>query len=598
MKMFNEISATAFVVAISFVSFGVLTASAATTPSLGQATSYGVLSSTFTDTSSATVVNGSVGFTTPPSTVIGGTHLYYGSGAPYSTAGTDQGAALSALAAQSCTFTFGAGAIDLSTDITHGTAGVFTPGVYCSAGAMNISGPLTLSGTGTYIFRSAGALTSTNGSIMTMTGASACDVFWTPTQATTLGTNTTFFGTIIDASGITVGANTTWSGRALAFGGTVTTDTDTITVPTTCSVAPVVSGGGNRPGTINVVKTVVNDNGGSKNYSDFPLYVNGQLVLSGVTNSFTAPAPAFTITEGSSTGYVRTFSGDCDINGQLNLSPGDNKFCIITNDDIGAPVAVPPVPPLIDVVKTPSSLSLPSGPGPVTYTYTLRNIGTVPVANLTMIGDSCSPIVLISGDINSDSKLDINETWVYKCSKTLTETHTNTVVATGIANGIMATDIASATVVVGESIVPPLINITKIPSPLTLLSGGGSVNYTVRVTNPGTVALSNIVVTDSKCQDIKYISGDTNGNSKIETSETWIYSCMAYLTKNMTNVAIAKGEANGLTIRDFAFATVLVAVPGLPNTGIWGDTWSVVLLGSALVIALGALFVAVKKRKA
>jgi hypothetical protein len=45
-------------------------------------------------------------------------------------------------------------------------------------------------------------------------------------------------GTDIDASGITVGSTTNWTGRALAFGGTVTTNADTISVPS-CS-APVV----------------------------------------------------------------------------------------------------------------------------------------------------------------------------------------------------------------------------------------------------------------------------------------------------------------------------------------------------------------------
>lgn len=141
---------------------------------------------------------------------------------------------------QSCTFTFGGGSIDLSSDTTHGTPGVYAPGVYCSSGAMEIGGPLTLNGSGTYIFRPDGALTSTAGAIVTLIDASACNVFWTPTEATTLGANTQFAGTVIDDAGITVNANVTWTGRALAFGGTVTTDTATITVPT-CAPATTPS---------------------------------------------------------------------------------------------------------------------------------------------------------------------------------------------------------------------------------------------------------------------------------------------------------------------------------------------------------------------
>ncbi|MHB8870968.1 MAG: ice-binding family protein [Candidatus Doudnabacteria bacterium] len=581
--------------ALGFV--GPIAALAATTPSLGAASTYGVLANTYTNTVAGTTINGGVGFTTGPAVIPAGVHANYGSGAPYATAGIDQGTALSALNLQPCTFTFAPGAINLSTDITHGPIGVYTPGVYCSTGAMNIGGPLTLNGSGTYIFRPDGALTSTAGAVVTLTDASACNIFWTPTQATTLAANTTFSGIVIDNAGITIGANTTWTGMALAFGGTVTTDTDTITVPT-CATEPAPIG--IRYGTINVVKNVINDNGGTKTIADFPLFVNGMSVISGITNTFRAPNDLFTITETSDSKYTRTFSGDCDVNGQLNLSPGDNKFCIITNDDVGAPKITPPIPPLIDVVKVPSPLSL-AGPGPVSYTFTLSNIGTVPVTNITMVGDTCSPIILTSGDTNSDAKLDLNEKWVYKCSTTLLETHTNTVVTTGWANGLSATDIASATVGVGISITPPLIHVTKIPSPLALLAGGGLVTYTEKISNPGLVALSNVRLTDDKCSPVNYVSGDINGDSKLDTTETWTYTCQSNLTKTTTNTAVASGEANSMTVRDFAIATVVVAVPGLPNAGLAPEvkiTWgNIFVLASLLILSSGIFVFALKKRK-
>src|SRR6185295_17554154 len=293
-------------------------------------------------------------------------------------------------------------------------------------------------------------------------------------------------------------------------------------------------------------------------------------VISGETNTFLARGDVYAVEETADPNYARTFSGDCDSAGLLALNRNENKFCIITNDDIGAPVVVPPVPPLIDVLKVPDPLALPAGPGAVTYTYTLHNIGTVPVTDITMVGDSCSPVRLISGDSNGDAKLDVNETWIHRCSTTLSETHTNTVVATGWANGLSATDIASATVVVGvPAVVPPLIHVTKVPNPLTLLAGGGMVVYTEMVTNPGTVALSNVRLTDNKCGPMKYLSGDANNDSKLDPTESWRYFCRSNLTKTTTNTAIARGEANGLTVRDFAIATVVVAtaVPKLPNTG-------------------------------
>ncbi|MDO8424893.1 MAG: ice-binding family protein, partial [bacterium] len=325
---------------------------AASTPSLGAATSYGVLASTYTNTTAGTTINGDIGFTTGPAVVPGGVHPNYGSGAPYATAGEDQGFALTTLAAQPCTFTFAPGAINLSTDTTHGPIGVYTPGVYCSTGAMDVGGPLTLNGSGTYIFRPDGALTSTAGATVTSSGSSACDVFWTPTQATTLAANTTFVGTVIDNAGITVGANTTWSGRALAFGGTVTTDTDTITVPT-CASAPA---------TLRVIKAVTNNDSGTAVASDFTLHVK----LSGtdVTGSPAAGAVSpgttyslapdtYVVSEDAFAGYAATFSGDCATNGSVTLAAGESKTCTVTNDDIfaGRITGASPDSGTINVVK-------------------------------------------------------------------------------------------------------------------------------------------------------------------------------------------------------------------------------------------------------
>jgi len=328
--------------------------------------------------------------------------------------------------------------------------------------------------------------------------------------------------------------------------------------------------------TISVVKTVINDNGRTKVIGDFPLFVSGTPVVSGATNLFTAGV--YTITETQDTNYTRTFSGDCNTSGVLTLAPGEAKVCFVANNDIAAPSGggggySAPIPPIIDVVKVPSPLALPAGPGTVNYTYTLRNVGTVAVTDITMIDDSCSPLTLTSGDTDHDSNLDVTETWVYNCSVTLPATHTNTVVATGWANGISATDIANATVVVGAPIIPPLIHVTKVPSPLVLPVGGGFITYTEKITNPGTVALSNVKLVDDKCTPMKYISGDTNANSKLDVTETWIYTCRTNLTQTTLNTATAEGSANGLTARDFAVATVVVpvGVPKLPATGVAPD---------------------------
>lgn len=362
MKKINEVSIALFTMMALLAFISPASTLAATTPSLGAAATYGVLGSTYTNTTAGTTINGDVGFTTEPAVAPAGTHTNYGSGAPYATAGTDQGSALSSLASQGCTFTFASGAINLSTDTTHGSAGVYAPGVYCSTGAMNVGGPLTLSGSGTYIFRPIGALDSTAGAVVTLSGASACDVFWTPSAATTLAANTTFFGNVIDNAGITVGANTTWTGRALAFGGTVTTATDTITAPS-CTVPPVTPPVTPPPATpslatLRVVKQVVNNSGGAAVASAFNLHVklSGTDVAGSPALGTGAPGSVYTLSAGTyvvsedanALSYAQSFSGACNASGSITLVAGTDVTCTVVNDDIEPVVVVPPVvPPVV-----------------------------------------------------------------------------------------------------------------------------------------------------------------------------------------------------------------------------------------------------------
>ena len=225
-------------------------ASAATAPNLGTTSTYGVVSMTYTNsnTSPQTIINGDVcyttGPTTPPLSITGATRTP----CPPQT-GLDQAAATANANGQVCTF-LGAGAITLDTVVIGGNPpGTIPPGCYSSGGAMLITATtnVTLNGAGVYIFRPGGALTTgANSNVLLVNGACASDVYWVPVGATTLGANAalsptpTFSGSILDAAGISIGHFANLTGRALAFGGTVTTDADTITVP---ACAPFVSGG-------------------------------------------------------------------------------------------------------------------------------------------------------------------------------------------------------------------------------------------------------------------------------------------------------------------------------------------------------------------
>jgi len=303
---------------------------AESSPSLGLATTFSILSGTYVNTTPGTALTGDLGYTTGPAVTptVGGST--YTADSTYNQAGIDQGTALTALNNQPCTYTFPDGAVDLSSNLDFPT-GTYSHGVYCVIGAASIgTGGITLNGTGTFIFRMTGALTTVANSTVTPTGgASACSTWWTPVGATTLGANSGFFGTIIDDGGITIGSTVTWLGRALSFGGTVTTDIDTLTAPT-CAAPPTPHA------TLTLTKIVVNDNGGTKIVSDFPLYIGSATTTSGVASTTLNPG-SYTVHEATSTDYASgAWTGDCAADGTITLADGDVKSCSITNNDIAA----------------------------------------------------------------------------------------------------------------------------------------------------------------------------------------------------------------------------------------------------------------------
>lgn len=263
------------------------------------------------------------------------------------------------------------------------------------------------------------------------------------------------------------------------------------------------------------------------------------------------------------------------------------------------------VPPIISVEKVPHPLALPAGPGSVTYTYTVKNIGYVQMVDIKLVDNKCTPVNFISGDIDKDSILDIPEVWTYNCTTNLSTTTSNIATVTGRhPSGGIATDIAIATVVVGSQTNPPLINVVKKPASLNMLYGGGPMLYTYTVTNPGTEPLSNVNIADDKCTglptQILGHPGDLNKNSLLDSNETWTFTCQSYLTKTTTNMATAKGSANGLTAVDYAFATVVVLPVGLPNTGFSPEEmskWNLIALFSSLILISTSIFVVLKKHK-
>jgi hypothetical protein len=119
------------------------------------------------------------------------------------------------------------------------------PGVYNSASSMGLTGALTLNAQGNpnsvFVFQVGSAFTSASGSqINLINGAQACNVYWQIGSSATLGTGSSFVGTVLALTSITVTTGVTIDGRVLARNGAVTLDTDTITT-SACTTSPTSS---------------------------------------------------------------------------------------------------------------------------------------------------------------------------------------------------------------------------------------------------------------------------------------------------------------------------------------------------------------------
>lgn len=111
----------------------------------------------------------------------------------------------------------------------------------------------------------------------------------------------------------------------------------------------------------------------------------------------------------------------------------------------------------------------------------------------------------------------------------------------------------------------PLIGITSVPDPLALPKGAGSVTYNYAVKNfLKEIPLTNVRVVDTKCPSVRFVEGDDNHDGKLDTSETWRYSCTVTLAQTTQSIATATGVANGLTATHKAYTTVVVGSNTLP----------------------------------
>ncbi|MDP9468126.1 MAG: ice-binding family protein [Chloroflexota bacterium] len=216
---------------------------------LGTAGSFAILAGTGITNTGATTIVGDVG--SHPTTSMTGFGTVVLTGTNHAGDAVTQGAKADLVTAYNTAF----GATPV-TVVAGGTLGgqTLVGGVYNAGGVtLGLTGTLILDGENdpdsVWVFQATSDLiTASSSTVSFINGGQPCNVFWQVTSSATLGSGSTFAGTIMALTSITMESGVTLNGRALARNGTVTLINDTINRPT-CSIPPDAAFSRADPGT-------------------------------------------------------------------------------------------------------------------------------------------------------------------------------------------------------------------------------------------------------------------------------------------------------------------------------------------------------------
>jgi uncharacterized repeat protein (TIGR01451 family) len=209
----------------------------------------------------------------------------------------------------------------------------------------------------------------------------------------------------------------------------------------------------------------------------------------------------------------------------------------------------------------------------VIYTLTVTNAGTsspkTPLSNVVVTDTRCDsdPVLVSKSGGDNDDLLEGAEVWTYTCSHEVEASDAPSILNVASAEGqddlgTIVHDQDDFTV----AVLAPRINIVK--SGPTLAHVGDNVTYTLVVTNIGNTPLSDIDVTDPKCDSAPELQSKVGGDndSSLELGEIWTYTCTHVVTggdgTQIVNTATAEGtDALDLTVDDSDSHRVDIIVP-------------------------------------
>ena len=199
----------------------------------------------------------------------------------------------------------------------------------------------------------------------------------------------------------------------------------------------------------------------------------------------------------------------------------------------------------------------------------MTNTGNAAIAGVVVTDDNLTPgtsgddfnPILSGGDTDNDSLLDVNETWTYTATHTVTQAELDSganLVNVAMVTGDGATqDDDGASVTVAQS---PSLNIVKeAVTGQTADVAEETLNYTITVANTGNTTLTGVAVTDPNANAGSIVRGtDVVGDNDalLEVGETWGYTAAHTVTQaeldsngggdgDIDNIATADSDQTG-----------------------------------------------------
>ena len=192
-------------------------------------------------------------------------------------------------------------------------------------------------------------------------------------------------------------------------------------------------------------------------------------------------SPNFTPTQPGVYRWIASYGGDVN-----------NATAAGACDDEGESVVVSK--PSIDLTKTVSSALVDAGTA-VVFTLTVTNNGDIDLLNVDLTDNTCSPLVLQSGDSAPLNVLDPGESWVYTCSKAISVNTVNVATVKAISlNETEVTDTATAKVDVNVPVVQESIPTVTLARQTKCVSR----SFKLRPSVAGGTAVSSVLTIDGR----------------------------------------------------------------------------------------------------